>query len=149
MDQAHIELTPRLLDSLYTEAMLLADEARSCFDRSHLPGNLPPEISVAFSCESLKVTTRLMHSIAWLLNQKALRAGEISLEDAHSEAKDLGYAPASDGPMVLRFPIEAQALIAASEDLYYRLQRLTQKMRSDAPALPEPLAMRQRLRASF
>ncbi len=51
--------------------------------------------------------------------------------------------------MVLRFPIEAQALIAASEDLYYRLQRLTQKMRSDAPALPEPLAMRQRLRASF
>ncbi len=25
MDQAHIELTPRLLDSLYTEAMLLAE----------------------------------------------------------------------------------------------------------------------------
>nr|WP_315457541.1 DUF1465 family protein [uncultured Sphingorhabdus sp.] len=149
MDHARLELTPRLLDSLYTEAMLLADEARACFDRSQTPGHLSTELSVAFSCESLKVTTRLMHSIAWLLNQKAVRAGELSEADAYNDVSDLGYAPASDGPLVLRFPLEAQALIAASEDLYYRLQRLNGKMRSTAPALSEPHAMRQRLRASF
>jgi regulator of CtrA degradation len=145
----HHELTPKLLDSLYTEAMLLADEARSYFDRDQLSGNLSPEISVAFSCESLKVTTRLMHSIAWLLNQKALRAGELSQFDADSDARDLGYAPASDGYQVERFPPEAQSLIAASEDLYFRLQRFSGKMRDQKVAMPEPLAMMERIRASF
>jgi regulator of CtrA degradation len=78
MKLQHHELTPKLVDALYTEAMILADEARSYFDRDPLSGGFAPEVSVAFSCESLKVTTRLMHSIAWLLNQKALRAGELS-----------------------------------------------------------------------
>jgi regulator of CtrA degradation len=149
MSNARLELTPLLLDSLYTEAMLLADEARACFDRSHDAGQLAPEISVAFSCESLKVTTRLMHSIAWLLNQKAVRAGEISESDAQNEARNLGYAPASDGPLVLQFPLEAQALIGASEELYYRLQRFSEKMRTPISHASEPHAMRDRLRASF
>ena len=149
MDHGRLELTTRLLDALYTEEMLLADEARICFDRSQKSGHLSPELSVAFSCESLKVTTRLMHSIAWLLNHKAVRAGELSEADAYDDVSDLGHAPPSDGPLVLCFPIEAQTLIAASEDLYLRLQRLNEKMRSTAPAQSEPLAMRQRLHSSF
>lgn len=149
MQTSHHELTPKLVDSLYTEAMLLADEARSYFDRDQMTGNLSPEISVAFSCESLKVTTRLMHSIAWLLNQKAVRAGELSQFDADSDVRDLGYAPASDGFQVERFPVEAQSLIAASEDLYFRLQRLSGKMRDHSAIMSEPLAMIERIRASF
>lgn len=149
MQTSHHEVTPKLLDSLYTEAMLLADEARSYFDRDQMMGNLSPEISVAFSCESLKVTTRLMHSIAWLLNQKALRAGELSQFDANSDVRDLGYAPASDGFQVARFPTEAQDLIAASEDLYFRLQRFSGKMRDQSAVKSEPLAMIERIRASF
>jgi len=149
MQTSHHELTPKLVDSLYTEAMLLADEARSYFDRDQMTGNLSPEISVAFSCESLKVTTRLMHSIAWLLNQKAVRAGELSHFDADSDVRDLGYAPASDGFQVERFPVEAQSLIAASEDLYFRLQRLSGKMRDQSAIMSEPLAMIERIRASF
>jgi regulator of CtrA degradation len=149
MQTSHHELTPKLVDSLYTEAMLLADEARSYFDRDQMTGNLSPEISVAFSCESLKVTTRLMHSIAWLLNQKAVRAGELSQFDADSDVRDLGYAPASDGFQVERFPVEARSLIAASEDLYFRLQRLSGKMRDQNAIMSEPLAMIERIRASF
>lgn len=146
---AHQELTPKLLDALYTEAMLLADEARSYFDRDQMSGNVSPEISVAFSCESLKVTTRLMHSIAWLLNQKAYRAGELSQNDADSDARDLGYAPASDDFQVSRFSDEARSLIAASEDLYFRLQRISNKVRLEAGPVPEPHAMIARIRASF
>lgn len=149
MKISHHELTPKLLDTLYTEAMLLADEARSYFDRDQLSGNLSAEISVAFSCESLKVTTRLMHSIAWLLNQKALRAGELSYDDANGDARGLGYAPASDSQQTVRFSDEAQALIAASEDLYFRLQRFSGKMREQGNPVPEPLAMMARIRASF
>ena len=149
MSNAHLEMTPLLVDSLFTEAMLLADETRACFDRSLDAGHLSPEISVAFSCESLKVTTRLMHSIAWLLNQKALRAGEITESEARNETNNLGYAPASDGPLVLQFPLLTQALIGASEELYDRLQRLSEKMRATVPRTSEPHAMRDRLRASF
>lgn len=149
MTTPHHELTPQLLAALYTEAMLLADEARSYFDRDQMTGNLPPEISVAFSCESLKVTTRLMHSIAWLLNQKALRAGELSQFEADSGARELGYAPASDGFQVGRFPEEAQALISASEDLYFRLQRISNKVRAATEQIPEPHIMIERLRAAF
>ncbi|TSB01446.1 DUF1465 family protein [Sphingorhabdus contaminans] len=149
MESLHHELTPKLLESLYTEAMILADEARSYFDRDQMTVNLSPEVSVAFSCESLKVTTRLMHSIAWLLNQKAILAGEISQYDSLTDARDLGYSPASDSFQVERFPEEARTLIAASEDLYFRLQRLSQKMRSADMPVPEPLAMIERLRASF
>ena len=146
---SHHELTPKLLDALYTEAMLLADEARSYFDRDQLAGNLSPEISVAFSCESLKVTTRLMHSIAWLLSQKAVRAGELSQNDADGDTRDLGYAPASDSFQTSRFSQEAQLLIAASEDLYFRLQRISGKMRDQNVVTSEPLAMMARIRASF
>ena len=149
MITANYELTSKLLNALYTEAMLLADEARSYFDRDQMGGNLPPEVSVAFSCESLKVTTRLMHSIAWLLNQKAFSAGELSPIEAHSEARDLGYAPASDGYQVGRFPSEAQTLISASEDLYFRLQRFNANMRAQIEDVPEPHNMVERIRASF
>lgn len=147
MTTFHHELTPKLLDSLYTEAMVLADEARYYFDRDQMEGNMSPEISVAFSCESLKVTTRLMHSIAWLLNQKAVRAGEVPYEEG--VFYELGYAPASDAFQVQRFPNEAQSLIAASEDLYYRLHRFNGKMQDTVVATPEPLAMMERIRASF
>jgi regulator of CtrA degradation len=68
-----IRLTSRLVDSLYVEAMLLADEVRAYFDEGGREEReaLPPLLKVSFSCESLKVTTRLMHVIAWLLTQRA------------------------------------------------------------------------------
>ena len=77
-DDARAELTPKLVDSLYVEAMVLADEARSYFDSAARDDRmeLDPVDRVGFSCESLKVTTRLMHVIAWLLTQRAVTAGE-------------------------------------------------------------------------
>ena len=130
-----------VIDGLYTEAMLLADEARSYFDSDRARKVTPIEASVAFSCESLKVTTRLMHIIAWLLNQKALRAGELSPRDAMSGVDELGYAPATDTQWSDSLPTEAVAMIAASEDLYYRVQRVAEDLARTAAEQPEPLAM--------
>jgi regulator of CtrA degradation len=149
MDVSPHELTPKLLNALYTEAMLLADEARSYFDRDPIAGGLAPQASVAFSCESLKVTTRLMHSIAWLLNQKALRAGELSAADMASDARDLGYAPASDNFLAEQFPQEAQDIIHASEELYYRLQRISSGLRMQYDELPEPIRLREKILQAF
>ena len=53
-----IRLTARLVESLYVEAMVLADEVRSYFDETGRIEReaLPPLERVAFSCESLKVS---------------------------------------------------------------------------------------------
>jgi regulator of CtrA degradation len=149
MHAPQYQLTPKLIDALYTEAMVLADEARSYFDSERAREIAPADVAVAFSCESLKVTTRLMHVIAWLLNQKAIRAGEIHANDMMRELDELGYAPATDDWMVARMPGEARSLILASEDLYYRVQRIGTHMRAEADELPEPHRMIEQIRRAF
>ena len=59
--------------------MLLADEARAYFDEAGRDERLTlePFARVGFACESLKVTTRIMHIVAWLLTQRAVESGEI------------------------------------------------------------------------
>lgn len=137
-----VELHSRLVDSLYVEAMLLADEARAYFDDAgkHERDGLDALGRVAFSCESLKVTTRLMHVIAWLLTQRAVRAGEIGFADALQPSRRLGDAPVSDDAMVERMPPCARALIEASIDLYRRTARIEAGMidTPDAPHDPGP-----------
>ncbi len=115
-----------LIDSLYTESMLLADEARAYFDvvgreQRDMLGAMD---RVVFSCESLKVTTRLMHSIAWLLTQRAVAAGEIAPVEARHPSRRLGEAPVTDAAAFDAMPLSAQHLIAASIDLHRRIARL-------------------------
>lgn len=128
----------RLIDSLYVEAMVLADEARSYFDEGGRGDReaLAPMERVAFSCESLKVTTRLMHIIAWLLTQRAVDAGELSLGEALDPSRRLGTAPATDPAVVADLPEGARALIEASADLHRRVARLdmAQAIRSPMPS---------------
>lgn len=124
--EAEARITPRLIDSFYTEAMLLADEARSYFDdaghkdRDHLD----PFTRVTFACESLKVTTRIMHIVAWLLTQRAIESGEIQYAEGRRPERRLGNAEASDPQTVSRLPAAAQRLVSASTDLYARVSRL-------------------------
>lgn len=120
-------LARRLTDSLYVEAMLLADEARSYFDASYTGDGreaLEPFDRVLFSCESLKVTTRLMHIIAWLLTQRAVDAGELTFDQLREPSRRLGPAVASDDAALDRLPQESRKLIATSVDLYRRVERL-------------------------
>ncbi|MEA1083103.1 MAG: DUF1465 family protein [Sphingomonas sp.] len=113
----------RLIDSLYTEAMLLADEARDYFDAEGRleRETLDPLIRVGFSCESLKITTRLMHVIAWLLTQRAIDAGEIQPREALDPTRRLGSAPQFDADLVRALPVRAQGLVAASANLHRRV----------------------------
>ncbi|APG63636.1 hypothetical protein LPB140_05960 [Sphingorhabdus lutea] len=156
------QMTAKLVDSLYTEAMLLADEARSYFDQYRHSDDVPAFLSVSFSCESLKVTTRLMHVIAWLLNQKAYFAGEFETEKsafnfAEKEKKnapphfDLGHAAPSDEAVIVQFPQEAQSIITSSIDLYNRLSRLSDQLAGAIVAenRPAPHLMVEKLRSSF
>ncbi|WP_417622797.1 DUF1465 family protein [Parasphingorhabdus sp.] len=144
-------LTLKLLDALYTEAMVLADEARSYFEsgRFNDESNEDSLLAVSFSCESLKVTTRLMHCIAWLLNQKALHSGELTEGESWNHDRALGFAPATDRLLVERFPEEARQVIMASEELFQRLQRLSARLQLEMEAESAVRDMFRRLQSAF
>jgi regulator of CtrA degradation len=147
LGQGGSRITPRLVESLYTEAMLLADEARTYFDvagRSERDG-LDPFVRVGFACESLKVTTRLMHIIAWLLTQRAIETGEISPVAGQRPERRLGHAGDSDPAVVEQLPPAARALVASSVDLYGRVKRLDEEAVSDQPVSSPARALMGRL----
>jgi regulator of CtrA degradation len=152
-DDARTTLTPKLIASLYTEAMVLADEVRAYFDRHGREERdlLDPLVRVGFSCESLKVTTRLMHVIAWLLTQRAVEAGEISRRQARSPARRLGDAPETDEALLAKLPRAAIDLIDSSRDLYARVKRLDDGTPAEAaePAPSPARSLMSRLERSF
>jgi len=130
----------RLIDSLYTESMLLADEARGYFDEvgRNERETLDAMTRVMFSCESLKVTTRLMHVIAWLLTQRAVAAGELPARDALDPSRRLGNASRTDKASLEAMPPAARNLILASIDLYRRVERLDATQSEEAPVVVSP-----------
>ncbi len=148
---AHPRLSRRLVDSLYVEAMLLADEARGYFDINGRADRdaLPPMERVGFSCESLRVTTRLMHIIAWLLVRRAVAAGEISEAQAAMPERRLGRAPGSDAEVVVGLPEPARQIIAATGELYARIGRLDEEMSNTVPPPNPALGLMRRLEAAF
>jgi regulator of CtrA degradation len=137
--EPEVRITPRLVDSFYTEAMLLADEARSYFDDAGRDDrtSLDPFVRVNFACESLKVTTRIMHIVAWLLTQRAIESGEIGYREGRRPERRLGHAQESDAAIVARLPEAAQRLVNASTDLYARVKRLDEGNIADEPP-PSP-----------
>jgi regulator of CtrA degradation len=134
-----VRITSRLIDSLYTEAMLLADEARHYFDEAGRDerSTLEPFARVGFACESLKVTTRIMHIVAWLLTQRAIESGEIASRDGRRAERRLGHAQDSDPMVVGQLPPAAKRLINSSADLYARVKRLDDGgLEAEAPQSP-------------
>jgi regulator of CtrA degradation len=137
--QAEVRITSRLIDALYTEAMLLADEARSYFDDAGRDerATLEPFARVGFACESLKVTTRIMHIVAWLLTQRAIESGEIPGGGGRRPERKLGHAQDTDPVVIASLPPAAQRLVSASADLYARVKRLDEGgLEAAAPQSP-------------
>lgn len=151
IQDSRTHLTAKLVDSLYVEAMVLADEARSYFDTHGRDDRLAldPRDRVGFSCESLKVTTRLMHVIAWLLTQRAVAAGELSAAQAGESERRLGAAPDTDGELFPRLPEAAAELVRASEELYSRVNRLDSGAAADEPLGSPARSLLSRLQRSF
>lgn len=144
-------LARRLIDGLYMETMLLADEARGYFDQSGRVARdaLDPLDRVVFSCESLKVTTRLMHVIAWLLTQRAIDAGEMTQEAGSHASRRLGAPVESDAAALAKIPADAQSLVAASIELYRRVERLDQGREVRGPTASPARSLLSRLERAF
>lgn len=151
VDSTHSRMHRRLVDSLYVEAMLLADEARGYFDEAgrHERESLDALSRVLFSCESMKVTTRLMHVIAWLLTQRAVANGELRAKDALDPSRRLGDAPETDEDAIAHLPDGARLLIGASIDLHRRVARFDVAQARPKMALSPARSMQDRLALAF
>ena len=146
-----IRLRGRLVNSLYTEAMLLADEARAYFEHQGRADSemLDPLARVSLSCESLKITTRLMHVLAWLLTERAIEVGQMDADEAAAAARRLGDATPSDAASIEGLPAPAILLIDASQDLYGRVRRLETEAPESASGVSPALSLLDRLERAF
>jgi regulator of CtrA degradation len=142
-------VTAKVINALYVEAMVLADEARAYFDLHSRDSRnqMTPLQRVGFSCESLKVTTRLMHIVAWLLTQRALAENAPSVETSHSQR--LGSVAQSDADSILQLPNEAQQLITSSIELYTRVKWLEDQLITNEATLSPARRLQSRLLEAF
>ena len=72
---------------LFREGMTLVEEAASYLDgpgRTESRGLSRPA-ALAYSTESMRLTTRLMQVASWLLLQRAVNEGELTTSQAHAE----------------------------------------------------------------
>src|SRR3569623_682070 len=126
------DLSPTIIESLYGEALVLADEARAAFDMSgrlDIIGEDEALARVALSCEALRTTTRMMHAIAWLLNRRAYFAGEISEFQLRHHGRLPPGQPTSSPEQLALLGEETQELLRRTERFHARIARLDKAWR--------------------
>ncbi len=123
-------LSRPIIEALYTEALVLADEVRAVFTAGTREPLIAEDafVRLALSTEGLKTTTRMMHVLAWLLNQRALFSGDLS----ESQVRLHGALPpdrGSDAKQLALLEPETRELIAETERLHQRIARLDEAWR--------------------
>ena len=112
--------------SLYKEGMSLVEEAAAYLDGNGRSESkvLHRETGLAYSAESMRLTTRLMQIASWLLLQRAVNQGEMSRLQSASERhrvklqqQDLASSP----EMFRRLPARLQELSLDSLRLQARI----------------------------
>lgn len=124
------DISKEIIEELYSAALVLADDARAAFDlRARDSVSEAGDLTrVALSIEGLRTTTRVMHVLAWLLNQRAYLAGELS----ELQIERCGALPEereADADNLARLEPETRALIEESERLHARVARLDRDWR--------------------
>jgi regulator of CtrA degradation len=142
-------INSRIVEGLYCEALVLSDEVRGAFD---LSGRIDraedgeDSAHVALSCEALRTTTRMMHAIAWLLNQRAYLAGELSEFQLRRHGRLSRDFPGAEPERMALIEPKVRELIAATEAFYARLLRIDGGMREREMKQPSAIdRLRQRL----
>ena len=141
-----VDLNARIIEALYSEGLVLSDEVRAAFDLSHRDeGEDIDTARIALSCEALRTTTRMMHSVAWLINHRAYFRDEISEFQLRRHGRIAATLPDSAPQRLALLPADVQDLIRSTERFYARLVRLDAGWRERLRP-PEQVPAIQRLR---
>ena len=146
-------ISPAIVEALYEDALLLAEEARDAFTLGDAPRGLSDAESalrVALSCEALRTTTRMMHAIAWLLNHRAYFAGEMSEFQLRRHGRLPPAQPEGDPDQLALVDGYARNVIERTKTFYSRIARLDRAWRDHFAMRPEAVhRLRERLGAAF
>lgn len=141
-------INPRIVEALYSEALVLSDDVRNAFTfsgRLDEAGENEDEVRIAMSCEALRTTTRMMHAIAWLLNHRAYFSGELSEFQLRRYGK-LADFPDSEPDRLAMLDAPTRALVDATERFHARLKRIDTGWRERPAGQPSAIdALRERL----
>ncbi len=113
---------------LFREGMDLVEETAEYLDGAGRGESkqLTPPASLAYTSESIRLTTRLTQLASWLLVRRAIASGEITAAQAHTHRHRVTLSPQSttrpEGFEAL--PQTFKALIAESYRLHDRIMRL-------------------------
>lgn len=143
-------LSRPIIEALYHEALVLADEVRTVFALGVTDdyNRTSDHTRIALSSEGLKATTRMMHVLAWLLNQRAFLAGEMS----ENQLRKHGNLPEDRLPKyadVGQLELGTRELIDDTVQLHSRIARLDNAWREDFLMRPDVHVMRDRLGRSL
>ena len=133
-------------EKVFREGMSLVEETANYLDG---PGRLDARVlerhgAIAYATESMRLTTRLMQLASWLLLQRAIGAGELTVEDARKEnhrisLTDIGKGHDLAGGQYL--PDALKALVERSLTLHQRIQKLDSMIsaQTSTAQMPSPV----------
>lgn len=116
---------------LFREGMALVEETATYLDGDGrlAARSLARPASIVYATESMRLTTRLMQLASWLLLQRAVREGDMSVEQAVEERRKVRIEPAganAEGIGWNDLPDAFKELVQRSESLQKRVERLEQ-----------------------
>ena len=120
--------------AMFREGMALVEETATYLDgdgrrQSH---RLPRAASLSYATESMRLTTRLMQIASWLLLQRAVNDGDMSIDQANHERTKVklgGLSSATEGASWEGLPERLKDLIGRSLSLQERVARLDSALR--------------------
>jgi regulator of CtrA degradation len=142
---------------LFRDGMMLVEETAAYLDgdgRGEAKA-LERAVGLTYATESMRLTTRLMQLASWLLLHRAVREGEMTLNQANREKTKVKLTAAEPGSadLIEKLPPHLQALIARSLELQAKVRRLDATMHAktaETGAVGNPLMPQlDRLRAAF
>jgi regulator of CtrA degradation len=120
-------------DAIFDEGMQLVERAASYLDGEGRVAarKLAQPVSTTYATESMRLTTRLLEVASWLLVQRALKLGEISLEEAETRRRRIKLRPSGRPAHIKHFDVLPEALrdlIVASFQMTDRIIQLDRGM---------------------
>ena len=121
----------KLINRTFDETLALLEEVReySMYDGAKETEDLPNTDRLWINQERLRLTARLSEIMAWLLVHKAVAAGEITADKAHTEKFRLSAQAIcmKDGRTGnLEWPPRLNGFLEKSRELYDRVSKMDQ-----------------------
>lgn len=132
--------------AMFRDGMTLVEETAAYLDGDGREESrlLSRDATLAYASESMRLTTRLMQIASWLLVQRAVSEGEITLEQALEEKRRVRLTASDDGTEgTALLPPRLQDLIGRSRRLHARILHLDGLIADDRPTprpQPSPVA---------